>query len=219
MRQTKAVVLDLDGLIVDSEPLHQRAFEMVLARYGVDHRFSVEEYARFFVGVPVKDNARWLVDHFGLKADPEVVLAERERMYEELIRAPENLHAMPGLERVLDALDARNMPLAVASGSPRNQVDTILRGMGIASRFRVVVAGTDVPRAKPAPDVYLQATRELDVAPAESVAIEDSASGITAAKAAGLTAIAVPNPYTVYQDLERADARADSLEQALDLVP
>ncbi len=216
--QTQAVILDLDGLMVDSEPVHQRAFERLLARHGIDRQFTVEEYGRYFVGIPVKENAQWLAAHFELKAAPEDFIAEREQIYEELLEQPANLIPMPGLFALLDDLGARGMLLGVASGSPRNQVDTILRGLGIVARFRTVVAGDDVPHTKPAPDVYLRAAQELGVAPARCIAIEDSVTGITAAKAAGLRAIAVPNRYTAHQDLSGADARVASLGEVMELI-
>ena len=217
MRQAQAVILDLDGLMIDSEPVHQRAFEELLARHGIDHKFTVEEYGRHFVGIPVTENAEWLVSRFDLRGAPEELIAEREAIYEALLEDAANLIPMPGVFTLLDALRARGLPLGVASGSPRNQVDTILRGLEITDRFRAIVAGTDVPRTKPAPDVYLRAAEQIGVTPARCVAIEDSATGITAAKAAGLYAIAVPNRYTAHQDL-RADARVEGLDQVLPLL-
>ncbi len=218
MPQTQAVSLDLDGLLIDSEPVHQRAFEQLLARHGIDHKFGEEEYGRFFVGIPVTENAEWLIERFDLKGRAKDVIAEREQIYEELLQDSANLIPMPGVFALLDDLRARGLLLGVASGSPRNQVDTILRGLKIVARFRAVVAGTDVPRTKPAPDVYLRAVEELGVAPRRCVAVEDSATGIASAKAAGLRAIAVPNRYTAHQDLSRADARVESLEQVLPLL-
>ena len=216
--KTQAVILDLDGLMIDSELVHQRAFEALLARHGIDHTFTVEEYGRYFVGIPVVENAEWLVEHFDLKGCAADIIAEREKIYEALIEDPANLILMPGLFELLDDLRARGLPLGVASGSPRNQVDMILRGLKIATRFRTVVAGTDVPHTKPAPDVYLRAVEELGVARAHCVAIEDSATGIASATAAGLYTIAVPNRYTAHQDLSRADARAEGLAQVLELL-
>lgn len=217
MVQPQAVILDLDGLIVDSEPLHQRAFNIFLTRHGLDYRFDEDEYGRVFVGIPVRENADYLVARFNLPMRAEAVLVEREAIFQALIQDPTNLVAMPGVFDLLDALEARGIALGVASGSPRQQVETMLRGLGLASRFRVVVAGTDVPRPKPAPDVYLRAVQELRVAPARCVAVEDSAAGIAAAKAAGLHVIAVPNRYTRLQDLSGADVRVGSLEEVIRL--
>ncbi len=218
MAQTQAVVLDLDGLMVDSEPVHQRAFEMLLARHGIDRKFTEEECGRYFVGIPIQGNVEWLASQFDLKGTVEEIIAEREAIYEALIADPANLILMPGVFEVLDDLSARGLPVGVASASPRNQVDTILRGLGIAARFRAVVAGDDVPRTKPAPDVYERATKELGIAPANCVAIEDSATGIASAQAAGLPVIVVPNRYTAHQDLSRADARVGNLGQVMALL-
>ncbi|MBI5650022.1 MAG: HAD family phosphatase [Chloroflexi bacterium] len=218
MKKTRAVILDLDGLIVDSEPLHQRAFSDFLARQNIQHQFTVAEYGKSFVGIPVIENARWLIERFNLRMQVRDVIAAREAIYEALIADPANLVAMPGVFDLLDQLAARNVPLAVASGSPRNQVIAILNGLGITPRLRAIVAGDDVPRTKPAPDVYLRAAKQIGIAPAECVAVEDSATGVTAAKSAGMRAIAVPNQYTAHQDLSHADARVDQLTQVLELL-
>jgi len=85
----------------------------------------------------------------------------------------------------------------------------------IFARFQTIVAGTDVLRTKPAPDVYLRAAEEIGIAPADCTALEDSATGVTAAKAAGMRAIAVPNQFTAHQDLSHADARVKNLNEAL----
>jgi HAD superfamily hydrolase (TIGR01509 family) len=214
----QAVILDLDGLLVDSEPLHQRAYNTFLARQGVAYQFDEDEYGRDFVGVPVREHAEWLAARFHLRFTPAEVIAEREAIYQALIENPANLTAMPGTFTLLDKLEMRGMALAVASGSPREQVEAILRGLRIASRFRVTVTGSDVPRTKPAPDVYLRAMQALGIAAPFCVAIEDSATGVAAAKAAGLRVIAVPNRFTRRQDLSRADARAESLEAVISLL-
>lgn len=214
----QAVILDLDGLMIDSEPLHQRAFNALLKRRGIAFEFQIEEYGKCFVGMPVVENAHYLIARFNLRGAPAEIIAEREEIYEELIADPANLVVMPGVFQLLDEAQSRGLPLAVASGSPRKQVEIILRGMGIVQRFQAVVAGTDVPKTKPAPDVYLRAAKEIGVAPANCTALEDSATGVTAAKLAGMRAIAVPNQYTAHQDLSHADARVANLDEALLLL-
>ncbi len=214
----RAVVFDLDGLLVDSEPIHQQAFNMFLERHQVSHRFEEEEYGRVFVGVPVSENMRWIQAEFGIEGEPDAMLAEREAIYEELISDQRNLVAMPGVTEVLDRLDQMGIVLGVATGSPRRQAETILRGMGIGERFRTMVSGTDVLVSKPAPDVYLRAMENLGLTSSECVAVEDSAAGVDAAKNAGLRVIAVPNRFTRNQDLSRADARAENLIQVLTLI-
>lgn len=214
----QAVILDLDGLVVDSEPVHQRAFNEYLKRQGVAYQFEQDEYGRVFVGIPVAQNAEYLITRFHLPVTAAELLFEREALYEALIGDPRNLTLMPGFFRLLDELDARRIPVAIASGSPRGQVDTILRGMEIESRFKVIVAGTDVPLTKPAPDVYLRAVELLGVDKQTTLAFEDSATGITSARAAGLRVVAVPNQYTRRQDLSRADMRVESLMDVIALL-
>lgn len=218
MSQTQAVILDLDGLVVNSEPIHQRAFNEYLSRIGVDYQFEEDEYGRVFVGIPVAQNAEYLIDRFHLAVTAAQLLVEREAIYEALIGDPGNLAPMPGLHAFLDELDARGLAVGIASGSPRVQVDTILRGMQIEERFRVIVAGTDVPRTKPAPDVYLRAVEQLGVDKRACIAAEDSATGVASAKAAGLRVIAVPNRYTSRQDLSHADHLVKSLRNVLELL-
>lgn len=209
----QAIILDLDGLVVDSEPLHQEAFNSFLNRHAIGYRFEEEEYGHEFVGIPVAQNADYLIQRFHLDLNAEQLLAEREAIFEALIERPSNLKMMPGVIPLLDELEKRGVLAGIASGSPRHQVETMLRGLGIETRLAVVVAGTDVPRTKPAPDVYLRAVQELGVTGEKCIAIEDSATGITAAKAAGLRVIAVPNRFTRCQDLSQADWTMESLDE------
>lgn len=211
--QIRAVIFDLDGLLVDSEPLHQRAFNTYLERHKVGYQFERDEYARVFVGIPVQYNAQYLISRFGLRCTPDELLVEREAEFERLISDASNLRAMPGLQRILSQLEEKHIRLAVASGSPRNQVEIMLNGLRLQNRFQVVVAGTDVPHTKPAPDVYLRAVRDLGVRKEDCIAVEDSATGIQAAKAAGLFAAAIPNQYTSRQDLSKADMWFKNLDE------
>lgn len=214
----KAVILDLDGLMVDSEPLHQRAVNALLKQHQIDYQFETEEYGKCFVGIPVVQNVHYLKARFDLRGAPQEIIDEREAIYESLISNSANLVVMPGVMQLLDTMRAREIPLGVASGSPRHQVEIVLRGMRVIDRFHVIVAGNDVAKTKPAPDVYLRAADLIGVAPANCVALEDSATGITAAKAAGLRAIAVPNRFTAHQDLSHADVRVANLELAIDFL-
>ncbi len=215
--KTRCVILDLDGLIVDSEPLHQRAFNAFLARRGIPYQFDDEEYGRLFVGVPVAHNAQYLIERFGLEQSAAQVLAEREAIFEELIGDSANLVAMPGLWELVETIEAKGIALGVASGSPRDQVETMLSGLRLAPRLKAIVAGTDVARTKPAPDVYLRAVEQLGVSKDHCVAVEDSATGIASAKAAGLRVIAVPNRYTRLQELA-ADVEVASLNEVIALI-
>ena len=216
--QTQAVIFDLDGLLVDTEPLHRRVFNATLARHGVDYEIQEEEFGRAFVGIPQCKNSVYLITRFGMRASADELTREHIANYERIIADPKNLTLMPGACVLFDELQGRGVPMAVASGSPRSQVETIVRGLGIAAFFRVIVTGSDVAKGKPAPDVYLRACDELRMNAARCIAIEDSASGAMAAQAAGLRVVVVPNRYTRHQDLALADARVENLAQVIDLL-
>lgn len=214
----RAVVFDLDGLIVDTEPLQQRAFNQLLSDRGINYHISLKEYGRVFVGVSVKENAKWLQMKLGLKDSEEQIHAAHNAIYEQLIADPANLVPMPGLMLLLDHLRQCALPRVVATGSPRNHAEIVLRGLKIDSYFCAMVTGSDVAKPKPDPEIYLRAIAVLRVEPREAIALEDSAAGIAAAKAAGLFAIAVPNRYTAHQDVSHADARVENLGEIVRLV-
>lgn len=214
----QAILFDLDGLLVDTEPIHRRVFNTMLARYGVTYEISEEEFGRVFVGISQRENWEYLRARFHLPAPVEVLTDAHTRLYERWIADARNIALMPGARTVLDTLSARRVPLGIASSSPRVQVETILYGLHLTARFHTIVTGSEVRNLKPAPDIYLRACESLGADPARVVALEDSASGARAAKAAGLRVIVVPNRYTQHQDLSLADARVENLARVLELI-
>ena len=158
-------------------------------------------------GAEYFDPYQELVARLGHDLDRESVLNRRRARHQELIAA---LELLPGIrERVAEAA-ALGLGLGVASSSSRGWVTGHLGRLGL-SGFACVRCRDDVERSKPAPDLYLSVCECLGVAPAEAIALEDSANGIAAAKAAGLRCVAIPNPMTAGLDLSAADLRLDSL--------
>src|SRR5574341_133333 len=142
--QTRAVIFDLDGLIVDTEPLFHRAFNLALARSGLSFHVSEEEYGRVFVGVDADD--AWFESRAirgGIKAE---LFTEWDRIYDGLIANPANLAPMPGLFALLDQLQARGVHLGVASSTSRHRVEPILRALAIASRLQTARAELRPPK-------------------------------------------------------------------------
>jgi HAD superfamily hydrolase (TIGR01509 family) len=208
----KAVIFDLDGVMVDTEPLFHRALNLAFKRHGLNRQLTIEEYGRVFVGVDVDKG--WYASNLGMeRAQVSEFESEWGLAYDNLIENASDLALMPGLSPLLNLAQVRGLLLAVASSTDRRRVETILRKLNLDSRFQAIVCGSDVLKIKPAPDIYLRVLEELRVPASSSLAIEDSAAGIAAAKAAGLRAIAVPNRYTQHQDLSQADAILDSLYQ------
>jgi len=208
MRRIEAVIFDLDGLIVDSETPDILAWQAVYARYGME--FPV---ASWLQNVGRRDNV-W---------DPLVPFRQADRpaapetaaaLFRERVEAlmDDYLKPLPGVVPLLLALRQRGLRTAVASSSRHEWISTVLGRLGLEAEFDAAAGGDEVPRAKPAPDVYLLVTRRLGALPAACVALEDSPNGVRSAKAAGIACIAVPSPLTRQLDFSAADLVVGSLE-------
>ncbi len=176
------VVFDLDGILVDSEPLWSEAIVEALKGFGAAYRPELEPRHR---GMKMAELVPFLLAEHGCAADPA---AFARRLLDVLFRRFDRLEPLPGAERALDLARAKGK-VALASGSPPEMIRRVLDRFGW--RFDAVCSADEVARGKPAPDVFLLAARRLGVSPHECVAIEDSANGIRAAKAAGMRVIAV----------------------------
>ena len=204
----RAVVFDLDGLLLDTETLWHRAEVELFRRHG--DAFSWDDKMAV-IGTSFAFTARYFAKRLGrpMKEGEALVREVRELMHAELQR---EVAGRPGAVELMERLRGR-VPLGLASNSPRRLVDTALATAGLTGIFDAIVTSEDVEHAKPAPDIYLLACERLGVAPGEALALEDSASGVAAAKGAGLTCIAVPQ--FAETDVSAADRVIDSLEELL----
>jgi HAD superfamily hydrolase (TIGR01509 family) len=207
-----AVVFDMDGVLVDTEHLWDEVREELTTEWGGRYTPEAQEA---MMGMSSLEWSRYLHETVGLREAPERINQEVVRRM--LARYGVELPVIPGAIEAVRRLDAAGYRLAVASSSNRELIDAVLRRLELAALFEVTVSSEEVERGKPAPDVYLEAARRLEVEPAECVAIEDSASGIRAARAAGMRVIAYPNRLYPPADevLEMADVVIETLS-ALD---
>jgi HAD superfamily hydrolase (TIGR01509 family) len=182
-----ALVFDLDGIIIDSEELWDEVREGLARERG--GRWSAQAQADM-MGMSSTEWSRYLHDEVGLSEPP--VEINREVVRRMLDRYSERLPLIDGAVEAVRRL-AAPWPLGVASSSNRELIDRVLEVSGLAPYFEATVSSEEVERGKPAPDVYLEAARRLGVEAARSVAIEDSASGIRSAHAAGMHVVAIPN--------------------------
>ncbi|MDJ1137233.1 HAD family hydrolase [Streptomyces iconiensis] len=184
----RAVVFDLDGTLVDSEPLYYEAGRRLLAAHGVPG-FSWDDHARF-IGIGTRETLRTLHDEHGIAASVDTLLAEKNRLYLDLAR--EGTEVFPEMRKLVERLHAAGHPMAVASGSSRAAIDAVLGATVLDPLLPVRVSAEEVPRGKPEPDVFLEAARRLGVSPADCVVLEDAPPGAEAAHRAGMPCIAVP---------------------------
>jgi HAD superfamily hydrolase (TIGR01509 family) len=182
-----AVVFDLDGVIIDSEQLWDEVREGLARERG--GRWSKQAQADM-MGMSSTEWSRYMHEVVGLPEPPEEI--NREVVSRMLARYSEHLPLIDGAADGVKRLGA-HWPLGVASSSNRELIDRVLEVSTLAPYFKATVSSEEVERGKPAPDVYLEAARRLGVDPARGVAIEDSASGIRSAHAAGLHVVAIPN--------------------------
>jgi HAD superfamily hydrolase (TIGR01509 family) len=185
----EAVVFDVDGVLVDSEPVWEQVRRRFVAERG--GRWPDDAQDRM-MGMSTAEWSRYISEDFGLTTITPEAVAEQvvAAMAAEYLA---HLPLLPGAVDAVRALSAR-WRLAVASSAPKSLIETVLDASGLRPAFAASVSSEEVPRGKPAPDVYLEATARLGVPPGQCAAVEDSSNGLRSAAAAGLTVIAVPRP-------------------------
>jgi HAD superfamily hydrolase (TIGR01509 family) len=182
----EAVVFDLDGVLVDSEPVWERVRRQVVAGLG---GHWAPDAQRKIMGMSTPEWARYLSEDLGAGlTPPQVAGVVIDRMADSF---REHVPLLPGAVEAVRRLAAR-WPLGIASSAPATLIETVLTAAGLRGHFAVVMSSEQVPLGKPAPDIYLAVTRELGREPARCAAIEDSTNGLRSAAAAGLHVIAIP---------------------------
>jgi HAD superfamily hydrolase (TIGR01509 family) len=201
----------MDGLLLDTETLWHQAEVELFTRHGGD--FTWEDKLAV-IGTSHDFTARYFADRLGEPHEQGAALVdEMIALMHERVRS--EVRARPGAVELIDGLRAmEDVRLGLASNSPRSLVDAALASAMMTDAFDVIVSSDDVDNPKPAPDIYLLACERLSVEPGDALALEDSASGVAAAKAAGLTVIGVPQ--FAETDVSAADRVIDSLEDLLE---
>ena len=204
----RAVVFDMDGLLLDTEVVWQAAEEQLFAAHGA---VFTREDKMAVIGTSFDLTARYFAERLGQPPDRGPALVEEMvlAMYEAL---QVDVAGRPGAMELVARLRGR-LPLALASNSPRRLVDAALATARLTDVFDVIVTSDDVALSKPAPDIYLLVCQRLGVEPEHVLALEDSAAGVASAKAAGLACIAVPQ--FAETDVDAADRVIDSLEELI----
>src|SRR3989344_1041355 len=201
----EAVIFDMDGVLVDTEPISDESIIESCKKLGV--KFSDEdiEYSR---GRSSKDIWSYMKKKHTLKQSVEVLIEKNRKNYWVKLQ---NLKPLPGAVELLNALKQQNIPLGLASSSSTQTIDVTLSAISAKHFFKEILSGHQVKQSKPAPDIYIEIARRLKTAPQRCTAIEDSPNGVLAAKAAGMKCIAVPCSVTIGRDFSHADKVIKSL--------
>lgn len=206
----QAVIFDMDGVLIDSEPIYFEIERNSFAHFGA---MMTETEHHTYVGVTLESMWRQVLDKHQLTATVEEALAYHQHNVMQTMLAHPNLTAMPFVERWLSWLHEQHIPIAVASSSPRALIDLIMDKTGLGKYFEVRMTGEEVAHGKPAPDIFLTTAEMIGVSPSNCLVIEDSRNGVQAAKSAGMHCIGYHNTGSGNQDLSKADLQISSYDE------
>lgn len=205
----QAFIFDMDGVIIDSEPLHFEVDIQVMKDFGsaITHE-DLEKY----VGMTNPEMWAVIKNEYQLSQSVAEIIEYQLSNKIEILTARE-MEPIDGIHELLAELKARQIPAAIASSSPPVFITAVLKKFNLLDQFQCVVSGEEVERGKPAPDVYLKAAELLGVKPEHCMVLEDARHGVAAAKAAGMKCIGFVNPNSGNQDLSQADYVVKSIRE------
>lgn len=205
----RAVAFDMDGLMVNTEELYSEVGDILLQRRG---RQFTKQLKSAMTGLPGPQAFAVMIEREGLSDRPEQLALESDEIFIDLL--PSKLQTLPGLESLLEQLDARRLPRCIATSSPHHFAQRVLDIIRMRDRFDFVITAEDVSQGKPFPDIYLEAARRMGTAPQHMLVLEDSHHGSRAGLAAGACTVAVPGPHSHDHDFTGVHYRAHSLSDA-----
>lgn len=204
----KAVIFDMDGVLIDSEPVHYRANKELLQSLGCEIEY---EYYKQFIGSTNTYMLTKIIKDFSLDKSIDWLSAEAEKICNRIVKE-EGMPRVAGAAELVRSLYKNGYLLAVASSSPLYKIERTVKSLGIEECFTKLVSGENVKNPKPAPDVFLEAAKQLGVEPDKCLVVEDSDNGSLAAKRAGMVCLGYLNENSGEQKLDKADYLTESLE-------
>ena len=196
-RQIKAVIFDVDGLMIDSEPYWYQTTEAFFKKYNKPFHPSIHSHIR---GRGLHDIIEYFKKEHGFVGDTDALVAERKEMLYELLL--KDVALMEGAEELISKLYKKRMPLAIAtSAHTKDKLELMLNKFGIVKMFKFFVSGEDIKKAKPAPDIYLKTAELLHVDPSFCLVFEDAPNGVKAGKAAGMIVYGINKDEDFYSKL------------------
>ena len=206
----QTIIFDLDGVIIDSEPVHFKLEKQMLEELKI--AVSFEEHSSY-VGMSSENMWEAIVNRHNVSYCAQDLVQKKHELYLEHLLEEKNLHPIPGAAELIKELHKNIFKLVIASSSPAEVIDAVLKKFNLSDYFMATVSGTELTHSKPHPEIFLRAAKLTNSKPEECVVIEDSENGVTAAKAAGMKCIGFLNPNSGDQDLNKADVIIKSFEE------
>lgn len=202
-----AVIFDMDGVIIDSEPIHFEVDMQTMKDFGCS--ISKEELNKY-VGTTNEYMYTDIKNNYKIDKSVEELIYYRSEMVKKKI-SESDLMPIEGITHLLKHLKDKNIPAAIASSSPRDFIEVVVSKFGLEDYFSCILSGEEVEKGKPDPDIYIEAAKKLGILPKECIVIEDSKNGVLAAKKAGMKCIGFKNANSGEQDLSKADFIVNSI--------
>jgi HAD superfamily hydrolase (TIGR01509 family) len=211
----RAVIFDMDGVIIDSQPYHFAVEEAMCREIGIE--VSTEE-SHSFVGMAGEKVWDYLKNKFGLQKSIEELMAFENKARIKYFSSLENIRPIPGIVDLLEEINEHTIKTALASSSSIEVINIFISKLGLTHYFQHIISGNSVASGKPDPDIFIHTAQALQEAAADCVVIEDSANGVKAAKAAGMKCIGFCNANSGAQDLSLADMVVDDFTKLTVLI-
>lgn len=194
------VIFDMDGVIIDSEPLWEKAEIQLIQKHGKTYTNS---YRKKIIGLNQKDSVNLLINTFDLNASVKEIVEQRKNILIEIYN--NELKVFPGIINLLEEVRAKGYKTGLATGSPESVINFVVEKFGLQDFFSVIVSGDSATEGKPSPEIYLTTAEKLGSTPENCIAIEDSVNGVLSVKNAGMYCVAVPHPELDIQLYRTAD--------------
>ncbi|OVE67138.1 phosphatase [Clostridium diolis] len=203
----KAFIFDMDGVIIDSEPIHFEVDMQTIRELGCD--ISEKELEKY-VGSTNEYMYTDIKENYNIKKSLEEIIDYKVELTKVKI-IESHLEPIEGIKELLMELKNRNIPATIASSSPKGLIDIVVSKFKLQEYFKYIISGEEVERGKPSPDIYIETSKKLGISPKECVVIEDSRNGVIAAKDAKMKCIGFKNINSGNQDLSKADIVVNSI--------
>ena len=203
----KAVIFDMDGVIIDSEPIHFEVDMQTMREFGVN--ISKDELNKY-VGTTNEYMLNDLINKYKIQKSIKEILEYKMELTIRRIKETK-INAISGIPELLISLKHKNIKTAIGSSSPKELIITVIEKFQLGKYFDCIVSGDEVKEGKPKPDIYLEVSKRIGVNPEECIVIEDSRNGVLAAKNAGMKCFGFRNVNSGNQDLSKADIIVDSI--------